>query len=160
TVELVNNTLSSVDLIAAAFAQAVEGEDARPLGRVVENLAETTATIRDLMSDLETPDGIVRRVLGAEGSIATLLDDDNELYYSLLRSFESLEGALSGVEDLGQGISQTSPQLAVLIAETQATLEETRMVLEGIRNNPLLRGGIQEERETITNEAGYRNADF
>ncbi len=160
TIRLVNNTLESVDIIAASFAYAVQGGDERPLGRVMDNLADSTTSIEQLIADLQTPDGIVRRLIGADGSIATLLDDDNQLYNSIYRSLTSVEEGLSGVGQAGQNIGNSSAQLEVLMVELLAAIEDARKVMEGVRNNPLLRGGIQEERQSQTNETGYRNAEF
>lgn len=160
TVALVNSTLTSVDGLAASFDHAVAGTGSGPIAEMLLNIAATTAAIELLASDLETPDGIVRRIIGAEGSIGTLLNDDNELYHSLVRGLGSIEGTLHNIERMSFGLERTSPQVSVLMIELQGAIEDARKVMEGVRNNPLLRGGIEQERLESGYQEGYRDAQF
>ncbi|AFG38081.1 MlaD family protein [Spirochaeta africana] len=160
TVSSVNRTLTSVERMADQVDRALAGSGDGPVAEILANLAAVTASFESLAQDLETPDGIVRRIVGAEGSLATLLDDDNELYNSILRSLLSVEGVLDNAMQLSAGLERSSPQLGVLLIEIQAAIDEARMVMEGVRNNPLLRGGIDSERRGREQEAGYRDAEF
>ncbi len=53
-------------------------------------------------------------------------------------------------------MNNSTPEIAILMEETTAALKESEKVMEGLQNNPLLRGGISPEIETDSSFDGYR----
>ena len=47
-----------------------------------------------------------------------------------------------------------------MVEGTGSAIEEAEKVLQGIKNNPLLRGGIEEEKQQDSVSAGIRDGDF
>ena len=123
------------------------------LERISGNVETTTETFGDST-------GLVKRLLDPTGSVATLLDDDNALY-------DRIDGAIS---DLGQTIDQlkqfvgfvnsSRPQITGILETGQNVLGEGRDVIEAVKNNPLIRGGVPPKLEQPSTFRGYRDEDF
>ena len=99
--------------------------------------------------------------------MATLLDDDNRLYDQITAiiadvedSIASLRGSIAEVQEFTAYLNTTQPQISGLLEEGRQTLDTGQDVLEGLRNNPLLRGGIPEEQEQQTTFQGIRDEEF
>jgi phospholipid/cholesterol/gamma-HCH transport system substrate-binding protein len=127
---------------------------------VVSNIEMTTESLRD-------PTGLVPRLLDPQGSIATILDDDNALFEQITDVIASLETSIAGLQQSIADIQQfttylntTQPQISSLLEEGRQTLSTGQDVLEGLRNNPLLRGGIPEEQEQPTTSQSIRDEEF
>jgi phospholipid/cholesterol/gamma-HCH transport system substrate-binding protein len=127
---------------------------------VVGNLETTTYALRD-------PTGLVPRLLDPQGSLATILDDDNALFdqitgviSGLEQSIRELQASIADVQQFTSYLNTTQPQISSLLEEGRATLTTGQDVLEGLRNNPLLRGGIPEEQEQQTTFQSIRDEEF
>lgn len=120
---------------------------------IAANLEATTAELRD-------PTGLVPRLLDADGSISTFLDDNNALYDQVESILTSIGATLDEVNGFAGFINGTQPQISGLLAESRETITVTQDVLEGLRNNPLLRGGIAEEVPQPTTFQSFRDAQF
>ena len=57
-------------------------------------------------------------------------------------------------------ISGMSPQVALALRELLVALREAERVMEGLQNNPLIRGGITPETPPATPGADLREEDF
>ncbi|MFP4376154.1 MAG: MlaD family protein [Spirochaetales bacterium] len=145
-----------IDVVLREDGDAIAGD----VAAITANLRETTDAIRD-------PTGIVPQLLDPKGSIATLLDDDNELYVqlnaivaSLEQTVASLSATMAQVSGFAAYLNDSQPQITSLLEEGRETLDSGQDVLEGLRNNPLLRGGIPEEAEQPTTFEGIRDNEF
>lgn len=127
---------------------------------IADNLEVTSETLRD-------PTGFVTTLLDPQGSVATLLDDDNLLYDSIMSiigdaesSISSLRESIADIQQFTAYLNTTQPQISGILEEGRQTLDTGQDVLEGLRNNPLLRGGIPEEQEQQTTFQGIRDEEF
>ncbi len=123
--------------------QNILGESDTTMGHIAGitgNLLETTESLRD-------PTGLVPRLLDPQGSLDTLLNDDNQLFDSIMAMMAELEESVTTVGRIISSVNSEVPRLVSILNETKVAIELTQDVLEGVRNNPLIRGGIP-ERET------------
>ncbi len=127
---------------------------------IARNLEQTSAALAD-------PTGLVKTLLDPSGSIATLLDDDNRLFEditliiaSLERSIAGLDESLTQVAEFTAYLNTAQPQILSLLEEGRQTITTGQAVLQGIRNNPLIRGGIPEAREQPTTFRSVRDEEF
>ena len=120
---------------------------------IASNLEETTNAMTD-------PTGLVTRLLDPQGSIARLLNDDNVLYDKIDGILEGIDKTITQLNEFASYINSTSPQITGLLEEGQSALDEGKDVLEGIKNNPLISGGIAEEKEQQTTFESFRDEDF
>jgi len=134
-----------------------EGADELALGQILLNLASTTAGLTPIMANLQAvtdqlsdPSGTVMSVLGSEGS----------LYASLASAIESLSGIIENLERTSAFVPAQLPQIGVLISDLNGALRTAQDVLTAVANNPLLKGGVPEHRETGPGAASPRDMEF
>ena len=130
------------------------------LASIMDNVDDTTANIQTMTEAFKDPTGLIPKLLDAKGSLAAFLDDDNALY-------DQINSILLGIDETGyqftefsKYINTTSPQISGLLEETRDAIGQGKDVMEGLKNNPLLRGGIAEEIEQPTTFQSYRDEDF
>lgn len=142
------------ETVAGINAVLVELEVAvADIGKIAANIETTTAEMRD-------PTGLVPRLLGAEGSIARILDDDEELYREIEAILASVQASLRDVEEMTEYLVSTTPQISGILEESRQAIDTGQEVLTGVRNNPLIRGGIPEQVEQPTTFQGFRDEEF
>jgi phospholipid/cholesterol/gamma-HCH transport system substrate-binding protein len=105
--------------------------------QIATNLEQTSEVLRD-------PTGLVPKLLGAKGTIPALLDDKNELYNKINASVEGLQNTLKNLQSISDQLSGEVPSIAVTIDEGRTAIKQAQDVLTGLKNNPLLKGGIPE----------------
>ncbi len=123
----------------------------------VNRIADNAATASDEFRD---PTGIVPQLLGGSGTVATLFDDDNMLFDEILGIFSSINETLDEVSQIARFAGAQTPQLAAILEEGREALIVGQDVLTGLRNNPLLRGGIPERIDQPSNVESFREAQF
>jgi len=160
-------TTEEINSLLAAVNATLEGKHQGPVGDILYQVDGSVARINKsldslavLTSQLEDPTGLVPRVMEGQGSISKILNDDNELYDQILGMLNSISGTLSEVEKLSIYINETSPQLTGIMEETRETINKTQDVLEGVKNNPLLRGGVEKEKEQPSTFQSLRDEEF
>jgi len=145
-----------------------EGAEDLALGQILLNLESTIASLSSLakslsdqlspiMANLQTvtdqlsdPSGTVMSVLGSEGS----------LYSSLSAAIESLAGIIDNLEKTSAFVPAQLPQVGVLISDLNGALRTAQDVLTAVANNPLLKGGVPEHKETGPGAASPRDMEF
>jgi phospholipid/cholesterol/gamma-HCH transport system substrate-binding protein len=125
----------------------------RSLGVIAGNLEATSAALRD-------PTGLAKRLLDPKGSVATLLDDDNQLYARIQGSLEELNAVIAQLAAFTRFVNTTQPQILGLLEQGRATLDQGQDVLEAVKNNPLLRGGVPPKGSQPTPFQSYRDEEF
>ena len=159
----VADTVANVNSILAKLNTVLEDDvgdlltDIQDLLRSVDtiaaNLGETTGALRD-------PTGLVTTLLDPKGSIATLLDDDNQLFNRIVMAIADLSDIIANLSDFTKFINNTQPQITGILEKGRAAIDQSKDVLEAVKNNPLLRGGIPERKEQQTTFQSYRDEDF
>ena len=146
--QVIDDTMEQVDSLLAE----VTG--------ITSNIEKTTAALQD-------PTGLITMLLDPKGSIATLLNDDNVLFDQIVGiigdlelSIGSLQGSIADVEQFTEYLNTTQPQLTSILEEGRQTLDASQDVIESLRNNPLLRGGIPEAQEQPTTFESIRDEEF
>ncbi len=107
------------------------------------------------------------RLLDPKGSVATLLDDGNELYGQIEGSLAQVQEAVKGLARIVEQVNAfvdfvngTRPQISGILETGRTTLETGNEVLEAVKNNPLLKGGVPESAEQTSTLKSYRDEDF
>ena len=177
-----NDTLESVN-------RSLEGDQTTPVGEILAQVAELTVSINTLISEitdsvsstlanvdaitgeitsitgnLDTmtadPTGLAIDLIDPSGSIATILNDDNQLFNQINGILEEVTLALEQLEQFTVYLNNSQPQITGILDQGQDALEKGKEVLEGLSNNPLLRGGITKQEEQGSTFQGYRDEDF
>lgn len=158
-----DRVLLNVAELTGDLEQALDGQ----LDGVVLDLARISTNLRETSEAFRDPTGLIPTLLDPQGSVATLLDDNNELYdqitgvvSSLEQSVSSLQSSLEQVSRFAEYVNDAQPQISTLLEQGRDTLDTSEDVLEGLRNNPLLRGGIPEEVDQPSTFQGIRDEEF
>lgn len=181
----INLLLDTITQLSQTVNVALKGEDSGPTGKIITNvagiteelniiLAETSERIAVLldnfqyisgnlssMSDhISDPTGIVPKLLGPDGSAAAFLDDDQALYRQISSIIESLNKTMIEVNKFTVYLNSSTPQLTGIFEESRGALREGTAVLEGLKNNPLLRKGITQQKDQQDTIRSSRQEDF
>jgi phospholipid/cholesterol/gamma-HCH transport system substrate-binding protein len=160
----VSKTTETLDESINSITKSID-ETMREVSALVKDLEETfyrdikkiTANLEEMTSD---PDGLVTRLIDPKGSIATLLDDNNELYNNIIKTVENVNAIVDDLEKFTEFLTSTTPQIAGILEEGRSALAEGKDVIEALKNNPLLRGGVEEEKKQPTTFSGFRDEEF
>ena len=167
-------TLASINELTVSVNASLSGTGKGPVSSVLNDLATTSARLNELLENLTSisdnveqmtaafrdPTGMARKLLDPKGSVATLLDDDNQLFNQIVRALEQLNGIIKQLQEFSRFVNSTQPQLVGILEKGKVTLDKGNDVLEAVKNNPLLRGGVPPRQEQPTTFQGYRDTDF
>lgn len=150
---IVNSLSNSLTMVENALA----GTSNEPLGIILKNI--------ELLSyDINQLDNLLPTIIGDEGALADLFIDGSPFYNEFYEIVNGISVSINDINDLTGQLSDSSPQIEIALEELIISLEEAQDVMEGLKNNPLLRDGISEE--TITEgteestQSSYRDEDF
>ncbi len=171
----IGSLLADADALVASLDRIVTGRDTGPAGGILHNMKASTDTLAGtidkaaaeatlLMADLQKlahnleaitadPTGLVPKLLDPKGSLKTLLDDNNALYNQVLAMIKGLAGITGELESFARFLTDSTPQISTILGRTDN-------VLEGLSNNPLLRGGITEQKTQEPTFSTGRDGNF
>lgn len=152
TADIIKKVRDMTDQLNLLLARTTEGLDLI--------LADVQGTVGNFKVLSDTPEGMITTLLGAEGSVARLLDDDDALYLQIEGALAELNSTIANIQELTAYLGGTTPQIAGLLEESRAALNQGKDVLEGVSNNPLIRGGIPEAKDQPATFQSYRDEDF
>jgi len=154
--EGINDIMPGVNgLLGDVQTSTLPGIDA-----ILGDLKKISQSLVLLSQELESVEGIVPKMLDPKGSIATFLDDDDKLFNQVYSILDELQTSMKEVRELMEYMNGLSPEISSLIEGTGSTIEEAEKVLQGLKNNPLLRGGIEEEKPQDSLSTSIRDGDF
>lgn len=117
---------------------------------ILADVSSMTANLEELSRALSDPTGLV----------PTLIDPDGTMFRSIENSLLAVEGTLKNVEDSSEIVKFQFPQIARLIEDIRIAIVQSQDVMEGLRNNPLIRGGIPERGKTDPSAANSQTIEF
>ena len=183
--EIVDKTVGDVDELVISINSTFEGESEGPVADIIEEVSKMVSLlnitlnqamikVNDILANtsgitsnleittagLTDTKGLVTHLLDPRGSIATLLDDDDELYKELYSIIAEIANTTEELSAFVKYINTTQPQISELLEGSREALIKGKDVLEGLSNNPLLRGGITAVTEQPTIFKSYGEEDF
>jgi phospholipid/cholesterol/gamma-HCH transport system substrate-binding protein len=117
---------------------------------VMAELRPAIANFRQLSDKVKEPDNAFLSFLSSEGDI----------YGNLVKTLEAAAGTLQQLEGASGDIHSATPQLAASLSRLLTALRSVNLVLESVKNNPLIRGGIPVQTETKAGGSSSRNMEF
>jgi phospholipid/cholesterol/gamma-HCH transport system substrate-binding protein len=181
-IENVNKTVVTVNRTLTEVNRALAGESSGPLGSIVTDASGVMANVEKMSGDLskqtksllasvnaisrnienitKDPTGLVPKLLDAKGSLKTILDDKNQLYDSINGSLVEMQKTLKNVQDITASLSDEMPSIAVTLDQSRSAIKQAEDVLIGLKNNPLLRGGIPARVERQPQSTSMREGQF
>lgn len=116
------------------------------------NITEITKNLSDLTKGLSNPTGIVPLVMGEEFEMKI-----SEILNSVAILAESLEGTGTKAESI---IDQNSPQIESILAQLDSLMIQLQDVMEGVKNNPLIRKGVPSHKNENAAPINLRDGEF
>jgi phospholipid/cholesterol/gamma-HCH transport system substrate-binding protein len=175
----VSNAMNRANTILAEVQGAIEGSDRTSLGRTLggvetavsglSDMAQTlpsdiTGILNQLMADLNPIMGnlqdLTAKLSDPSGSVMAILDSEGPMYGDLVTSLDSISGILRNLEKTSQLLPAQFPQITMLLSDLHNTLQSAEDVLIALMNNPLLKGGVPQRRETYPGGARPRDLEF
>jgi len=153
---IVNQVNQLLETINISLSGSMGYEDL-PLGLILSNLETTTTGIAVLAEALHP---VAKGISDPSGTVMSILDGDGPVYNSIASLLVSLSGIVGDLKKISEFIPEELPQIAVLINELTTALRSAQDVLTAVSNNPLLKGGIPERKETGPGGASPRNLGF
>jgi len=175
----VNPLLTNINETLAQLNGAIKGTGKGPLADTMKDLSSTMSNVSDITTEVndkllgEINDEIVSvqaitknfeelssKIKDPNGLVPKLIDPDGTMFRSIEASLKSVEGTLSNVEDSSSILKGQVPQIAKLIEDLQLALVKGQDVLEALRNNPLLKNGVQDKVNDDSSGTNSRNIEF
>jgi len=95
-----------------------------------------------------------------QGTVMTLLDNNGPVLTNLTDVLNSISAIMGNLEKVSDFVPAQLPQIAVLLSDLHNALVEAEKMIIALNNNPLLRGGVPEQKETGPGAAAPRDIDF
>lgn len=130
------------------------------LSTVLNQVDTITANLKQTTDAIADPTGMVPKVLGAQGDLKDILEGKGSFWDGINSLMSSLNKAGNDVQNITSGLSSEIPKLSSLLLETRKAISASQDVLEGLRNNPLLKGGISEKVVQESQFQGMRQEEF
>ena len=138
--------VGDMDTLIKQINVALEGNENTPLTKTITQLNAILENINAITAD---PSGLVPKLLEDENSRGTIAD-------ILLQ----LDATVAEVTKIAVSAESNMPGVSVLISQMQTLLKQMQDVMEGLKNNPLLKNGISEKPEKENATPKLREDNF
>ena len=155
----INNIISQVSVALETINKSIIGPNPGDpaLAGIIGDLRNAVQTlnfqINPILSNIDSATG---RISDPSNALMTFLADGN-LYSDLSASLESVNAIMVNMEKTSEFLPSGFP---TLMTDLNNALRTTQDVLVALTNNPLLRRGVPEHKETTPGGASPRNLDF
>jgi phospholipid/cholesterol/gamma-HCH transport system substrate-binding protein len=146
-------TMGEVELAARGLrvmSQRLPNDLEVTLTSIMAQLEPILANLNQLSAGIANP----------EGSVMSLLDAEGPVYTDLIASLDAISATLRNLEKTTDFIPAHLPQIAVLLSDLHMALTTAEDVLVSLTNNPILKGGIPQHRETRAGGTRPRDVEF
>jgi phospholipid/cholesterol/gamma-HCH transport system substrate-binding protein len=160
SVQLVKKELGKVDSIVdqvpgmmdkvPVMMENVDGSLAK-VNDSMTKVNEILDNFKELSSEMKNPDGMVRRLIDPNGEV---------MFNSIEKSLNSLTEIMDELSKFTFFINGEQKQIETLLIESKNTMKDARDVIEGIKNNPLIKGGITDKKTQEKVKESVREKDF
>jgi len=161
----IGNIVSQINSILETVNKTITSAEGEPaFVKIISNVEEITADLQSIIKNLNEQlkpivanvGAVTERISDPTGTVMGILDRKGPLYETL----DSLSGIIENLNKTSAFIPTQLPQVATAVNELNVLLRQVQDVLTSIANNPLLKGGIPESKETGPAGTGMRNQKF
>ena len=138
--------IGDIDTLVKQINIALEGNENTPLTMTITQLNAILSNLNEITSD-------------ASGLVPKLLEDENSKG-SIANVLLQLEATMSEINSITGSVEDNMPGVSILISQMQTLLKQMQDVMEGLKNNPLLKNGISEKPEKESAAPKLREDNF
>ncbi len=151
-IKKINTLIAQIDTILS--------DASGKINTILGNTSGITANLRTTSKGLTDTKGLITHLLDPKGSISRLLNDNFELYNQINGILSGVKMTTDELQTFTGYINNRRPQISELLEGSREALQKGKDVLDALRNNPLLKGGIPGEVKQPTTFRGYREEEF
>ena len=182
---IINMVASILETVNMSLA-GTNGSENPPIAQILANIVDATANIStvtqnlseqlepifvnveaitgDLMDQispiLSNVETITDQLAAPTGTVMAILDAEGPVFAGIAEVLESITGIMGSIEKTMDFVPAQLPQISILLSDLHSALTEAEKLIIALTNNPLLRGGIPELRETGPGAAAVRDMEF
>lgn len=138
--------LSDVDYLVKQINLALEGSPDTELSTTITQLNAILTNIAEITAS-------------GEGIIPKLLEDENS-QGSISQMIQKLNLTVSDINGITNSLESDMPGISIMISQIQTLLTQTQDVMEGLKNNPLIKNGISDKLEKESATPKLREDNF
>ena len=138
--------VGDIDTLVKQVNIALEGNQDTPLAFTITELNAILANLNNLTAE-------------GSGLIPKLLEDENS-QGSISNALVELDATMSDISKITASVESNMPGVSILISQMQTLLKQMQDVMEGLKNNPLLKNGIPEKPEKENAAPKLREDNF
>ncbi len=138
-----DNSIARILVNTADIVESIKGE--------LKHIDSILYNFKQFSGKMKTPDGLIQRMLDPDGEL---------MFNSIKSSLDNLEIMMEELSVFSKFINSQSKQIETMLIEGKITMTEAQDVIEGIKNNPLIKAGIQEKKEQEIVRESIRDRDF
>ena len=156
----INNIINQANTLIEALNKSIVGDNENDpaLAQIIAGINDAVRTLNHQLNPiLGNIDSVTGKMSDPSGSVMSFLDSEGNIYADLASSVDSLSGILVNLEKTTDVLPSNVPGL---IVDLNAAIRTMQDVLVALSNNPLLKRGIPEHRETTVGGASSRNLEF
>jgi len=175
---IINNVNVMLDNVNKSLA-GLEGADELTLGQIIIGINETVKSISTridpILNGIETTVGdlsgqispimtniqtLTDQMAKPDGTVMSILDAEGPVFDNLAKILDSLSGIANSLDKTAEFVPSQLPQISLLISDLQSAVVEIEKMVIAINNNPLIKGGVPELKETGPGAATPRDLEF
>lgn len=144
----VSTIMDNVNELIEQINTILRGSSTTPTAQILQNVSVVTGQVQTLLG------GINKDLYPQIDSVMTKVN-------AITAQLQTIAGtANTAVGSANTLIGNTTPQLNSVLSEVNALLLQVQDVMEGIKNNPLIKGGISDKTATGTALPAARSGDW
>ena len=160
--------VSNLTQLLESLDRTLKGDVTISSGVIVKNFegvsTEVSGNIKNILKDVEN---IIKNISilsnslsDPNNSITAITKDNGEIYGQIDEILSSLNKTMKELNDFINYLNNSTPQITGILEESRGALKEGTAVMEGLKNNPLLRGGITQQKEQEGPQYSIREEKF
>ena len=138
--------VGDIDTLVKQINIALEGKENTPLAYTIAQVNEILEHINEITAD-------------SNGIVPKLLEDENS-QGSIANVLKQLDTTMGDINSITSSVEGNMPGVSIMISQMQTLLKQMQDVMEGIKNNPLLKNGISEKPEKENAAPKLREDNF
>ncbi|MCL2706424.1 MAG: MlaD family protein [Spirochaetaceae bacterium] len=160
--------ISNLTLLLESLDKTLKGEADISAGLIVKNFEGITTEIADNIKNIfKDVENIIKNIstlsndiADPNNSIAAITKDDSEIYRQIDEILINLNNTIAELNDFINYLNNSTPQITGVLEESRGALKEGTAVMEGLKNNPLLKKGITQQKEQEGTQFSIREEIF
>jgi phospholipid/cholesterol/gamma-HCH transport system substrate-binding protein len=156
----IGNIINQITMLTETINKSlgkILGDAELAMGGVSDVVQNLSTQLTPILTNVET---FTDQLAAPSGTAMSILDNNGPVYSSITEALNSITRIMGNLEKVIEFVPAQLPQVAILLSDLHTALVEAEKMIIALNNNPLLRGGVPEVKETGPGAAAPRDLDF